>query len=143
MSFGAREIQRGRSWESLSIKPHASGRLLEAIPSRQMTGRMPPAVPLLQPHATGLRGNLRSYAPGSAGNEARDTDIPRRLRIRARHRWNPSVTDVIVNTLAHIGVASQMIYCVQNHGRPLHETDAFHQDPERPHSDCWGVGVTP
>jgi hypothetical protein len=49
-------------------------------------------------HATGLRGNLRNYAPGSAGNEARDTDIPRRLRIRARHSWNPSVTDVIVNT---------------------------------------------
>jgi hypothetical protein len=62
-------------------------------------GRMPPAVPLLQPSATGLGGNLRNYTPGSAGNEARDTDIPRRLRIRARHIWNPSVTDVIVNTL--------------------------------------------
>jgi hypothetical protein len=61
-------------------------------------GRMPPPVPLLQPSAAGLRGNLRNYSPGSADNEARDTDIPRRLRIRARHSWNPSVTDVIVNT---------------------------------------------
>jgi hypothetical protein len=43
-------------------------------------------------------GDFRNFAPGSAGNEARDTDIPRRLRIRARHSWNPAVTDVIVNT---------------------------------------------
>jgi hypothetical protein len=49
-------------------------------------------------HATGLRGNLRNYASAPPGNEDRDTDIPRRLRIRARHSWNPSVTDVIVNT---------------------------------------------
>jgi hypothetical protein len=55
-------------------------------------------VPLLQPSAAGLRGNLRNCTPGSAGNEARHTDIPRRLRIRARHNWNPSLTDVIVNT---------------------------------------------
>jgi hypothetical protein len=55
------------------------------------TGRMPPAVLLLQPSATGLRGNLRNYTPGSRSNKAR-------LRIRARHGWNPSVTDVIVNT---------------------------------------------
>jgi hypothetical protein len=35
---------------------------------------------------------------GSAGNEARHSDLLRRLRIRARHSWNPSVADVIVNT---------------------------------------------
>lgn len=66
-------------------------------------GRMPPAVPLLQPSAAVLRGNLRNYT-GSAGNEARDTDIPRRLQIRARHSSKPSVTDVIVNSWSHIGV---------------------------------------
>lgn len=64
------------------------------------SGRMPPAVPLLLPSAAGLQGNLRIYIPGSAGNEARDTGIPRRLRFlaRQRHSWNLSVTDVIVNT---------------------------------------------
>ena len=56
-------------------------------------GRMPPVVPLLQP----------GQPPGSAGNNARDTDIPRRLRIRARQCWNPSVTDVIVNTRPDVG----------------------------------------
>jgi hypothetical protein len=54
---------------------------------------MPPVVPLLQP----------GQPPGSAGNNARDTDIPRRLRIRARQCWNPSVTDVIVNTRPDVG----------------------------------------
>jgi hypothetical protein len=68
-----------------------------------LDGRMPPRTASAA-DATGLRGNLHNYAPGSAGNEARDTDVPRRLRIRARHSWNPSVTDVIVNTLSHIGV---------------------------------------
>jgi hypothetical protein len=43
-------------------------------------------------------GVICVITPGSAGNDARDTDIPRRLRIRARHSWNPSVIDVIVNT---------------------------------------------
>jgi len=61
-------------------------------------GRVPPAAPLLRPGAAGLRGNLLNYTPDTAGIEARDTDIQRRLRIRARHSWNPSVTDVIVNT---------------------------------------------
>ncbi len=56
-------------------------------------GRMPPVEPLLQP----------GQPPGSAGNNAPDTDIPRRLRIRARQRWNPSVTDVIVNTRPDVG----------------------------------------
>ena len=40
----------------------------------------------------------------AAGNEVHDTDNPRRLRIRARHSWNPAVTDVVVNTRSHIGV---------------------------------------
>jgi hypothetical protein len=39
-----------------------------------------------------------NYSPDSAGNEARDIDLPRRLGIRAQHSWNPAVTDVIVNT---------------------------------------------
>jgi hypothetical protein len=54
---------------------------------------MPPVVPLLQP----------GQPPGSAGNNARDTDIPRRVRIRARQCWNPSVADVIVNTRPDVG----------------------------------------
>jgi hypothetical protein len=53
---------------------------------------MPPVVPLLQP----------GQAPDSAA-DARDTDIPGRLRIRARQCWNPSVTDVIVNTRPDFG----------------------------------------
>jgi hypothetical protein len=36
-----------------------------------------------------------------------------------------------------------MIYCVQNHEKPLHESEAFHHDPERPQSNHLGVGVTP
>jgi hypothetical protein len=54
---------------------------------------MPSVVPLLRP----------GQPPGSAGNDARDTGIPRRLRIRARQCWNPSVTDVIVNTKPDVG----------------------------------------
>ena len=62
-------------------------------------GRMPPAAPLLRPGAQlFFGGNLLYYTPDNAGIEARDTDIRRRLRIRARHSRNPSVTDVIVNT---------------------------------------------
>ena len=39
-----------------------------------------------------LRGNLRSYTPGYAGDARRDTYIPCRLRIRAWCSWTPSVT---------------------------------------------------
>jgi hypothetical protein len=66
--------------------------------------RLPPDVRLPRQSEAGLRRSLHNYAPGSAGNEVHDTDKPRRPRIRARHSWNPAVTDVIVNTRSHIGV---------------------------------------
>jgi hypothetical protein len=95
-------------------KLRVAERLRITLPTVDNTPRFPVGQRLLSgdgldqssfrwPYAARRTDSAAWPAPGSAGNNARDTDIPRRLRIRARQCWNPSVTDVIVNARRDVG----------------------------------------
>jgi hypothetical protein len=89
---------------------------------------MPPVVPLLQP----------GQPPGSAGNNAGDTDIPRRLLIRARQCWNPSVTDVIVNTRPYVsGLGRQNSPGVYDALETEFTISGISTEPEYPDRQAW------
>jgi hypothetical protein len=122
------------SWSSIGFRlPQATdGGFLSSVSMRSITafGRMLPAVPLLQPSAAGLRGNLRNYTPGSAADRLSTvTPVPSggassRCPVRSRAGWHqirPGLPNDIFDPMQSSAVSNVFDRILRNRQRTGHQ----------------------